>query len=265
MMLMHPISLLGQQLSIIILVLGFAPYRSTLRFAAIPILIIYSACIVPRCTRYLHRSSWAALVGGYSTTFLLHYVSTMLIQRRQALPSSPAPLKVGDGKSKSTAHRTTETTWQGVWRRMRHGIDSTVSFRRSGTPEEVRNVPLFSDQDRNYVPPRARFLRHHLKLLVFCYLTLDILGLGADPDKNAVFFAPEKIPFFVRAGQVSGAELVMRILCTLGGGLGMFCSQQGVFSIMALIFVGLDVSEPKYWRPLFGSITEAYTLRRFWG
>ena len=103
-----------------------------------------------------------------------------------------------------------------------------------------------------------------MKLLLFCYLTLDILSLSADPTKNAMFFAPEKIPFFARAGQISGAEVAMRILCTLGSGLGMFCSQQGVYSLMALIFVGLGVSEPRYWRPLFGSVTDGYTIRRFW-
>ena len=264
-MLTHPISLLGQQLSVIILALGFAPHRSVLTFAVIPILIIYSACIVPRCIAYLHRSSWAALVGGYSTTFLLQYFSMLLVQRRQAPTSRSAFMEVGDGKAARIAHRTTETTLEDAWTRIRQGIESAVSFRRSCTPEEVRNVPFFSNEDRKYVPPRAEFLRHHLKLLVFCYLTLDILGLGADPDENAVFFAPEMIPFFARTGEISGAELAMRILCTLGGGLGMFCSQQAVYSIMALIFVGLNVSEPKYWRPLFGSITEAYTLRRFWG
>ena len=264
MMLMHPIGLLGQQLSIIFLTLGFTPYRSALRLAVVPILIIYSGCIVPRCTIYLHRSSWAALVGGYSTTFLLQYVSTMLTQRRQAFTSPSALVKAGDRKRTKIAHRTTETTLEEVWSRIRQGIDSAVSFRRSGTPEEVRNVPLFSGQDRNYIPSRGEFLRHHLKLLAFCYLTLDILGLSADPNKNAVFFAPDKIPFFARAGQISGAELAMRVLCTLGSGLGMFCSQQGGYSIMALIFVGLDVSEPRSWRPLFGSITEAYTVRRFW-
>ena len=263
-MLMHPISLLGQQLSVIILVLGFAPHRSVLSFGVVPILIIYSACIVPRCMAYLHSSSWAALVGGYSTTFLLQYFSMLLVQRRQAPTSPSAFVEAGDGRPAWIAYRTTETTSENVWSRIRHGINSTVSFRRSGTPEEVRNVPSFSNEDRKYVPSRAEFL-HHLKLLVFCYLTIDILGLGAGPDHNVMFFAPEKIPLFARVGQVSEVELAMRILCTLGGGLGMFCSQQGVYSIMALIFVGLDVSEPKYWRPLFGSVTEAYTLRRFWG
>lgn len=175
-----------------------------------------------------------------------------------------APVEAGDCKDVKNARRTTERTIEDVWSRVRRGIDLALSFRRSGTPEEVRNVPFFSGRDRNYVPPRAEFLRHHMKLLAFCYLTLDFLGFSADPETNAMFFAPGKIPFFARAAQICGAELAMRISGTLGSGLGVFCSQQGVYSIMALLLVGLGVSEPRYRRSLFGSITKAYTLRRFW-
>jgi len=56
----------------------------------------------------------------------------------------------------------------------------------------------------------------------------------------------------------------MTLLGTLGSGLGVFCAQQGVYSLVALAAVGLGLSEPRYWRPLFGSISQAYTVRRFW-
>ena len=53
-----------------------------IRFAALPILTLCSALIVPRCMQYLHRSSWAALVGGYSTTFLVHFTATIISESR---------------------------------------------------------------------------------------------------------------------------------------------------------------------------------------
>lgn len=113
------------------------------------------------------------------------------------------------------------------------------------------------------MPARAIFLRRHLFLLVSRYLALDLLGLGADPEQNKVFLAPSGIPFFTRFGKVSGEELAVRVLATLGSGLGVFCAQHGVYSVVALVAVGLKLSERRYWRPLFGSISQACTVRRF--
>ena len=67
-----------------------------------------------------------------------------------------------------------------------------------------------------------------------------------------------------RFGEMSGEELVMRVLGTLGSGLGVFCAQHGVYSVVAFVAVGPRLSEPSYRRPLYRSISRANTICRFW-
>ena len=260
---LNPLILFAVQLLLTIAVLGFSARNSALRLSTIPVLTLCSALIVPRCMQFVHRSSWAALVGGYSTTFLLQYIATILSDRQYS-PAEVSSHKQNGHRSAEEVEPTSQKQKTGVWECVKSGLEATCSCRWSGTPREVRNVPLFSSQDPSYEPTHAVFLRRHFFLLISCYLMLDVLGLGADPEKTKIFFAPAMIPFFTRLRQVSGEELAMRVFGTLGSGLGILCSQQGVYSILALIAVGSGLSEPKYWRPLFGSISDAYTLRRFW-
>ena len=260
---LNPLILFAGQLLVTVVVLGFSTRRSAIRITIIPVLTICCALIVPRCMQFVHRSSWAALVGGYSTTFLLQYIATIISDRQDSLGEGSSH-EMNGYRSAKEVRRNSNQARTSLWERVNSGLESACSCRWSGTPHEVRNVPLFSNQDPSYEPTRAVFLRHHIFLLVSCYLMLDVLSLGADPEKNKIFFAPAMIPFFTRLDQVSGEELAMRIFGTLGSGLGVFCSQQGVYSIVALIAVGLGRSEPRYWRPLFGSVSDAYTVRRFW-
>ena len=260
---LNPLILFAGQLLVTILVLGLSARRSAIRIATIPVLTVCCALIVPRCMQFVHRSSWAALVGGYSTTFLLQYIAAVISHRQDPLGecSSDEPNGYRPAKGVERISKEAKTS---LWKCATSGLEATFSCRWSGTPREVRNVPLFSNQDQSYEPTRAAFLRNHIFLLVSCYLMLDVLSLGADPDKNKIFFAPAMIPFFTRLDQVSVEELAMRIFGTLGSGLGVFCSQQGIYSIVAIIAVGFGLSEPRYWRPLFGSVGDAYTVRRFW-
>ena len=260
---LNPLIIFAGELLLIILVLGFSTPRSAIRISTTPVLAVCCALIVPRCMQFVHRSAWAALVGGYSTTFLLQYVARILSDRQYSLREAPSHEPNGHRSAKEEK-RSSKEAKSSLWECVSSGLEATYTCRWSGTPREVRNVPLFSNQDPSYEPTRAVFLRNHIFLLVSCYLMLDVLSLGADPEKNQIFFAPAMIPFFTRLGQVSGEELAMRIFGSLGSGLGVFCSQQGVYSILALTAVGLGLSEPRYWRPLFGSVSDAYTLRRFW-
>jgi hypothetical protein len=93
---------------------------------------------------------------------------------------------------------------------------------------------------------------------------LDLFGLFSDPTTNAASFSPEMIPFFARLDQVSSQEVIRRLVTTLGVGFGVYCVELGVHSIVAFLDVGLGISEVQQWRPLFGSLKDAYTVRRFW-
>lgn len=215
-----------------------------------------------QCVQDVHGSSWAALIGGCSSTFLLQFIATVIARRRASPSTISIPTQNGRKTRPKKGLQDQKGTKSGLRGRVVSGLAATCSW--SGTPRGVRNVPLFCNRDPSYVPPRAIFLRQPLVLLVSCYLVLDLIGFSVDPEKNKMFFATSTILFFTRHGEVSREELAMRVLATLASGLGVFYAQHGVYSVVALVAAGLKLSAPRYWRPLFGSISQACTVRRFW-
>ena len=128
----------------------------------------------------------------------------------------------------------------------------------------MKNLPVFSTKQPNLVPSRSTFLRWTFIKIVACYVMLDILGLGADAETNMRNFAPPHIPLLSRLSEVSTEEIAIRFFTTLGAGIGIYCSQESLQSLFALVVVGLGVSDVRAWRPRFGSLHDAYTIRRFW-
>ena len=126
------------------------------------------------------------------------------------------------------------------------------------------NLPAFSAKNPKLIPSRPAFLRWTAFKIVAYYIALDILGLGADAEMSMRTFAPEHVPFFSRLSEISMEEFATRLLTTLVTGIGIYCFQDGLQSLFALVAVGVGASEVRSWRPRFGSLHDAYTIRRFW-
>jgi len=60
-------------------------------------------------------------------------------------------------------------------------------------------------------------------------------------------------------------QLIIRSASTLGFWIILYCIIQTYMGSMAFVSVALRFSQVDSWRPGFGPITEAYTVRRFWG
>lgn len=271
-LLLHPALLLVAVVSANTLVIGFTSPSSTIRIAILPCLLLLVGKALPTCAEIIHNGPWAAFVGGYLATFVLQYISTALLSRWSFEEDGPSPVALpqeqgtkpgGDIKQeKSNKKRSPRDTFGA---HLKFGFLIATSFRYSGTPHEVKNVPNFSAEDRTFIPSRAVFLRQKAKEFFFCYLVLDLLNLGADPaGTDTDLYSPETIPLLTRLSSLPGEQLIIRLFVTLGFGLGVCCFQQGVHSLTAFIDVGLRLSEVKTWRPEFGSLSEAYTVRRFW-
>ena len=255
------------------MILGFTTPTSVIRLASLPLVAICSAICVPACKAALFRNSWAALVGGYSITYLFQYITLALLSgcsyesdgpasqlaSRRGIEKEHAQQKIHDGPIKLP------TLTQSFWMRLQFGISATSSFRWTGTERQVKNIPHFSASDPSYVPSRATFLRQTAIKVVVYYLFIDLLGLGGnDEGMSAALFDSSKVPFFTRLDQISLAEVLMRYSATLAAGLGIYCSQEGLYSILAFVTVALGLSKAEYWRPRFGAMGDAYTVRRFW-
>ena len=272
----HSLLFLAVQIFTSILIIGFTSPSSFIRLALLPCITSCAWLAISGCMKCMVRSSWVALVGGYSISYLYQYLDLALLSKwsfesggptlgfanRLAPPSNTKQDKTDNSKD---ARHTNEASVQESWyARLEFGTASMFSFRHIGRPYQVRNVPHFSNLEPNHAPPRSNFLRQTVMTVTISYLVLDILNSAADPDITNKYLSLRKIPFFNRVREITMEELMIRFFTTICLGISVRCVQQGVYSIVALASVGLGFSEPQSWPPLFGPVSEAYSLRKFW-
>ena len=267
--LFHPLVLIGFEVSTTAIIIGFTSPSSILRFAALPLVALAAALVIITCRNYISLF-WTTVVAGNAPTYLLRYIELALLSRWSFVTEGPTCFpgaKPGEGRGnkrrnvrdskKSRAHGGT------TWARLMFGVRVTVFPRQIGTPYEVRNVPRFS-RDENEVPSRTVFLRQTAMTVLVSYMVVDICGLAATPEKNAVLFAPDTVPVLTRLAHLSAEELAVRAFSSLAVVVNVVCYMHIGYGIMAFVAVALGLSGVAGWRPPFGSPGEAYTVRRFW-
>jgi hypothetical protein len=226
---------------------------------------------------YFSHTAWAGLFGGYSVFWLFQYVDVALLSRHsfefvapkketaKQTSSKKRPKKKGTSSDHQEKHTKATLGEMAFWERLSFGISVASSCRFTGTAEEVKNVPHFSNQDPTYVPGRGAFMLRAAVTAISCYLVLDLMTSNALWSENTLYLVPEKIPLFIRIASISSGELQYRLFATVGLWINLYCLQSIVYNLIAFICVGSGFSEPKYWRPLFGSPFQAYSIGRFWG
>ena len=157
-----------------------------------------------------------------------------------------------------------ENSDEALGARMEFGSEVTRQARGIDRFWEVKNVPPFSRMDPNFVPSKGAFLLVQLVAVVACYYAHN-LTVEYTFSLDQELLGSNYIPLFTRAANVSGAELKVRIIASLGYWIIQYCSMQFFYSVFALFGSFVDGQETKLWRPLFGSPEDAYTLKNLWG
>lgn len=151
-----------------------------------------------------------------------------------------------------------------IKRRFQYGYFITSASRLIGTDYQVKNVPNYSTSDPDFIPNRAQFLLRKIWIFCICYIALDLATVSNQSEENASRFNTKKIPFFRRLGEVTDDEIVQRLTASMAHWAVVYCLLQCYMGAWAVLSVALK-SDPKYWRPNFGPLSEGYTIRRFWG
>lgn len=146
--------------------------------------------------------------------------------------------------------------------RLLYGYRTYVNYRYIGTPLQLRNVANFSSKDPNYVPTRARFLIDNMIRVVVAYLITDFISHRPPPDLK-LFAIPTRALLFGGSSQLNLQPLVLRVATTVIFWFVLRLSIDLVYRLTCIVFVGLG-QEPKDWPLYFGSVTDAWSLRRFW-
>ena len=265
-LLLHPLTLYLLQVTISAVVIGFTSPTSFTRLALLPLILVCTHLCVSTALERTERTSLASLYGGSSIGWAIHYVEIALLSRWSFETRSPNPRPTQPLENVKSRHKNAmaATRTAGVGERLRYGYLVTFSFRNCGTPYEVKNVPLFSRQEPEYTPTRWRFLRHTAASALTCYLFLDLSSLGMQPEQNPTLYSSEHVCFFARLRAVSREELFIRTLTSVGAWANMYCLLMLYQDIAAFIGVMSYCDEVKSWRPAFGPLKEAYSIRRFW-
>jgi hypothetical protein len=142
---------------------------------------------------YMTRTPWAALVGGYSVTYLYHYMDIALLSRWSFEHDAPVSgLVRPDSLRCNPQTKSTSSTSLPAWEKLKFGIKLTSTFRFVGTQYEVRNTP------KTNTTSSREFLRQTFLGIFTSYCVLDLINAQNDPAIASRFLTPKNIPIFAR-------------------------------------------------------------------
>lgn len=226
-------------------ILSTAPRSTSKRVVGLVVLCAITAwmekLIVPICIKN-ERPHWAATVASLLWVQFLSASDLVLVTRVHAAQFSSVR------RSSSSMLRGLMTAAGLLW-----------NIRRVGTPWQVKNVPSSAGLQTQ---SRAGFVARRVAVTLLAYLFVDAVVSMPPPEQHLV--RADKVSLFslrnlgaediaFRSGTVVGCWL-----CT--GILNLFMNNVG-----AVVAVSLGLSSPADCPPLYGSFSEAYTIRRFWG
>ena len=143
--------------------------------------------------------------------------------------------------------------------------DLVLNKRGIRTSRQVKNVPAFDSKNPSRVPSRLQFLLFRTIRFMLSYLLIDLLTSQSVPSMANFEPGKERIFHRIYNGDLDLAGLGEVAGVLLGYGISGYIAESTAYDLFSIIAVGLGISEVADWPPLFGSITEAYTIHRFWG
>ena len=260
---------LAFQKAILILLLGFTSSDSILRSASLPILIFRNYYLTFSYTPYAPRWPWIDIVLWDVQCGLLDHIEKILLSRWTFEIRGPSAeiakrRELGEGKE-IKAFIEKSSTGDETWDRLKFGTWTAFSSRYVGSPYQARNVPPYSTSDPSYIPSRRVFILQRGATILLCYFLTDLFFRVSQSYHNHVIFAESYVPVYARLDEVTAEEVLIRVLSTTGFWFGAYTTIQAYHSATALIAVASGLMTPADWRPIFGSLGDAYTLRGFWG
>jgi hypothetical protein len=248
-----PLTLSTVQILLSLWGIGFIDGSPLFGQSLLPLIGLSAWLSILSCAEHMPRR-WGALLDGLNSMWLAQYISVTFCSQYNIIY---APER--DIKASSHTNGRQSGVKKGVWNGLKFAAHTFFSLR------EARPMKSTELKEPKPVLSRAGFLLRTSCSLILCCLVVDLFSVASSTVPDAALFSPEAIPVFRNLGSVSVQALLFRVASTLGF---WFCARlvnQVRVDIVALVTVALGFWDADSWSPLFGSISEAYTIRRFWG
>ena len=264
-------------------ILSFTHAESPARPAALPLL---GFCIYHIVTRQRTRPAWASSMGAITFALGLQYIDLALLSKwsfesHHRLEAIAIQRRFdSEYGTKGALETTTELSERNLKAvsgkrdgklsfrdRLWFGWCSMWSFRHLNSSYEAKNAPPFSKDDPHFIPDLWGFILRQTLSAVLSYLIIDIIEAGSPPPQKTkeILFDPALIPVFRRLNTLTSEHVILRTVGTAAFWLNLYCMIQGVYAAVSVIGVISGLSGVRDWRPVFGDVADAWTLRRFWG
>jgi len=147
---------------------------------------------------------------------------------------------------------------------MEFGSEVAGDTRGIGRSWQVKGVPYFSALRPSFVPSKAAFLLVNIVSVVGCFYLLNVVQ-GTLLQLGPGYWVSRKVPVLARLSDASAGELGARTSVSAAWWIQQVCFLQGFYSIGCILAALSDESQIQTWRPLFGSLSDAHSMRNFWG
>ena len=246
---------------------GFTSPASIQRLLIFALLTIYTWLCISNYSKYIQSTGLVSLIiiSSISSVPLIYF--DRLIYRKWAYEDRRAIFGTAPNKSvKNDVHDTDTVADDKDTSSSRFSFGQEVSgtVRGPGTSWEVKGLPNFSSSDPQWIPSPNVFIAWKLAIIVPCFFLNEYVmdaRLAVDHD----LMLPSRVPFLTRVGEITQDEVVARLIVGVYTWTSGYCLMQIFFGCPALIAVCFTPSAVALWRPAFGSIQDAYTIRGFWG
>lgn len=204
------------------------------------------------------------MIGNWLITYFFHAIERLLIRRWCFDADGPTNYESNKKKAKIVQDNVPERVKNtSIWDKAVFAIDLLFSPRSIGKPWQINKVANYDDKNPTFVPSRRRFLVQIALQSICLFLIADFARMA--PPPNPGLFGPRKIPLLTRLSQVTAEELIIRIFATVAFWVNTYIVACLIANVPSLMSVGSGLSSPASWRPTYGSLSEAYTIRKFWG
>ena len=264
---LHSWELILATFALPILALIYTTPNSPLRLAVVPCValgaVIYhiaSPLIIP------NRAIAAAFDGPFMLLFLTS-VDALLLRRLFLTPDGKErswrkdTRKSLDDKS-ARLDRHPNAKVASLWDAIAWAFHVIFSYRAIGSTREAKHVPRFSHRDPTYVPSRSELLLKRGVATASAFLFVDFIS--HQPLPSTELFIARKASLLPAMSDLTAETVIVRIFSTALFWFTLRITIGLIYNAVSFIGLASLLTSPADWPPYFGSVKDAYTLRKFW-